>query len=320
MIGKDDFVDCWNGSISGCTWAALNFTPGVDDIKWAVNALKGARDAEDAAKAAKAAKRAKALKDAGKCLTKNSFAPDTKVLTADGKSKPIKDLKVGDDVKTGDPTTGKPSGSHKITATMINHDSNLLDVVVTTADGHRNVLHTTTEHPFWDDTAHAWVDAAALTPGHMLVTATNQTVAVTGIFRLPSPAKDMYNLTVQDLHTYYVLAGSTPVLVHNSGICGKTALENGDWQHILDRHRPGGALVDDEAGILTGKEKLVRQRIADTINRGTPKPNTGGRPGQIYEWDFGKPVGKAGPANGGGDLNSIRVIVDDGKVVTAFPY
>ncbi|MFC7219750.1 hypothetical protein ACFQLX_16495 [Streptomyces polyrhachis] len=29
------------------------------------------------------------------------------------------------------------------------------------------------------------------------------------------------NLTVSDLHTYYVLAGSTPVLVHNSGpFCG----------------------------------------------------------------------------------------------------
>ncbi|GHA77620.1 hypothetical protein GCM10010345_94030 [Streptomyces canarius] len=29
----------------------------------------------------------------------------------------------------------------------------------------------------------------------------------------------MYNLTVSDLHTYYVLAGETPVLVHNSN-CG----------------------------------------------------------------------------------------------------
>jgi hypothetical protein len=26
----------------------------------------------------------------------------------------------------------------------------------------------------------------------------------------------MYNLTVEQLHTYYVLAGATPVLVHNS--------------------------------------------------------------------------------------------------------
>ncbi|MEU3202264.1 hypothetical protein, partial [Streptomyces sp. NPDC006996] len=90
--------------------------------------------------------------------------------------------------------------------------------------------------------------------------------------------------------THYVLAGATPVLVHNSnGLCGTAALDNGDWQHIVDRHRPGGALVDDAAGIFTGKAKHVRQRIADTINLGTPKPNTpdpvtgAARPGQIYE-------------------------------------
>jgi hypothetical protein len=213
VLGINDAKNCFqHGSIEGCAWTASNFIPGVDEIKAAGKFIKGVHDAAEAAKARKSAK---ALEDAGKCLTKNSFAPDTKVLTADGKSKPIKDLKVGDDVKTGDPTTGQPSGSHKITATMINHDSNLLDVVITAADGHHNVLHTTTEHPFWDATAHVWVDAAALTPGHMLVTAINQTVAVSGIFRLPSPAKDMYNLTVQDLHTYYVLAGATPVLVHN---------------------------------------------------------------------------------------------------------
>jgi hypothetical protein len=29
----------------------------------------------------------------------------------------------------------------------------------------------------------------------------------------------MYNLTVDQLHTYYVLAGATPVLVHNSNGC-----------------------------------------------------------------------------------------------------
>ena len=27
----------------------------------------------------------------------------------------------------------------------------------------------------------------------------------------------MHNLTVDNLHTYYVLAGTTPVLVHNEG-------------------------------------------------------------------------------------------------------
>lgn len=124
-----------------------------------------------------------------------------------------------------------------------------------------------------------------------------------------------------------MLAGATPVLVHNSnGLCGTKALADGDWQHIVDRHRPGGALVTNDAGIFSGKAKLVKQRIAETINRGTPRANTpdpvtgAPRPGQVYEWDFGVPVGRAGPANGGGELTGIRVVVDNGKVVTAFPF
>jgi hypothetical protein len=33
-----------------------------------------------------------------------------------------------------------------------------------------------------------------------------------------------YNLTVDGIHTYYVLAGDTPVLVHNSGGAGPCAI------------------------------------------------------------------------------------------------
>lgn len=45
-------------------------------------------------------------------------------------------------------------------------------------------------------------------------------------------AHDMYNLTVADLHTYYVLAGDTPVLVHNVG-CG---VEKWTSKGNLDAH------------------------------------------------------------------------------------
>ncbi|MEV0119500.1 hypothetical protein AB0H77_40650 [Streptomyces sp. NPDC050844] len=31
-----------------------------------------------------------------------------------------------------------------------------------------------------------------------------------------APSQRVHNLTVADLHTYYVMAGDTPVLVHNS--------------------------------------------------------------------------------------------------------
>jgi hypothetical protein len=48
-----------------------------------------------------------------------------------------------------------------------------------------------------------------------LLTDKGDTVVVTGNRAFTRHART-YNLTVDDLHTYYVLAGSTSVLVHNS--------------------------------------------------------------------------------------------------------
>ncbi|WP_211289009.1 hypothetical protein [Actinophytocola xinjiangensis] len=41
-----------------------------------------------------------------------------------------------------------------------------------------------------------------------------------------------YNLTVDDIHTYYVLAGSAPILVHNSGCSPFT--DGGIWDGSFD--------------------------------------------------------------------------------------
>ncbi|MFG1811117.1 polymorphic toxin-type HINT domain-containing protein [Streptomyces sp. NPDC049040] len=96
-----------------------------------------------------------------------------------------------------------------------NHDLDLIDLTVETAPGHATILHTTAQHPFWDDTSHAWVLAGQLIPGHALETVHNTHVRVTAVRIAPGEA-DMYNLTVDQLHTYYVLAGETPILVHNA--------------------------------------------------------------------------------------------------------
>ncbi|MEW1640157.1 ricin-type beta-trefoil lectin domain protein [Streptomyces sp. NPDC093801] len=261
------------------------------------------------------------------CLTEmaaNSFLAGTLVKLANGETKQIEDLENGDEVLATDPETGETSAQPVVASIVTETDKQYVELTLE-SNGATSSIVSTVHHPFWSDTTASWLDAADLRPGMTLRTDQDASATVAASRRFDAHQRT-YNLTVARLHTYYVLAGNTPILVHNSGICGKTALENGDWQHILDRHRPGGALVDDEAGIFTGKEKVVRQRIADTINRGTPKPNTpdpvtgAPRPGQIYEWDFGTTVGKAGSANGGGDLTSIRVIVNDGQVVTAFPY
>jgi hypothetical protein len=147
-----------------------------------------------------------------------SFSPDTPVLMKDGKTKPIGEIEPGDEVEAADPASGKHAGPHTVTATWVNHDTDLVDVTVRGLDGKPRVLHTTANHPFWDDTSHTWTPADALHPGDQLNTDRDRHVTVLST-RVTPGAANRDNLTVAELHTYYVLAGDTPVLVHNSN-CG----------------------------------------------------------------------------------------------------
>ncbi|WP_327404471.1 polymorphic toxin-type HINT domain-containing protein [Streptomyces sp. NBC_01288] len=144
-----------------------------------------------------------------------SFTPATPVLLKNGKTKPIGKVKPGDQVAAADPQTGKRKGARTVTARIVHRDNDLVDVTIRSADGRSATLHATSNHPFWDDTTHTWVLAGSLRPGHTLNTATNQHIQVIDVETRPGQA-DMYNLTVEQLHTYYVVAGTAPILVHNS--------------------------------------------------------------------------------------------------------
>ncbi|WUU39500.1 polymorphic toxin-type HINT domain-containing protein [Streptomyces sp. NBC_00659] len=186
----------------------------------------------------------------GRC----SFDPDTPVLMEDGKSKPIGKVEPGDRVESGDPQKGKHRGSRTVTAQLVNHDDDLTDVQVKDADGKTLTLHTTSRHPFWDDTTHSWVPAGKLKPGHTLNTATDKHVRITTVKARPGTA-DMYNLTVNELHTYYVLAGATPVLVHNmcpkknnSGTPQATPIPRPATYQLIAIRRGNGTPRLDDAG------------------------------------------------------------------------
>ncbi|MEU6505504.1 polymorphic toxin-type HINT domain-containing protein [Streptomyces sp. NPDC046942] len=147
---------------------------------------------------------------------KLSFSPSTRVLMAHGKTQAIAKIKPGDKVEAGDPKTGKHQGPRTVRHVWINHDQDLVDVTIQTGPHHIDVVHTTSKHPFWDDTLHSWIRAGHLKPGHNLETATDHHARILAVRTRPGAA-DMYNLTVQQLHTYYVEAGDTPILVHNCG-------------------------------------------------------------------------------------------------------
>ncbi|MER7753210.1 LamG-like jellyroll fold domain-containing protein [Kitasatospora sp. NPDC097643] len=76
-----------------------------------------------------------------------------------------------------------------------------------------STLTTTDNHPFYDLTQHAFVPAKDLHAGDQLQTPTGTaTVRTTRHYQSTATT---YDLTINGLHTYYVVAGTTPVLVHN---------------------------------------------------------------------------------------------------------
>lgn len=79
-----------------------------------------------------------------------------------GSRLPISTLKAGDRVKATGTTTGKTS-AQTVAAVLVNHDSDLYDLKVKTADG-TAVIQTTSNHLFWDASSR-WVKATALKYG-----------------------------------------------------------------------------------------------------------------------------------------------------------
>ncbi|MFJ5100798.1 polymorphic toxin-type HINT domain-containing protein [Streptomyces sp. NPDC088554] len=155
---------------------------------------------------------------AAKSCTGNSFLPTTKVLLADGTHKRIADVKIGDKVLATDPTTGRTT-ARTVTAEIIGTGSKNLVRVTLDLDGKNGTktasVTATDKHPFWVPALGKWTDATNLHPGQLLRTSTGTHIQITAVKRWTQHAT-VHNLTVADIHTYYVMAGATPVLVHNA--------------------------------------------------------------------------------------------------------
>ncbi|MEU0529104.1 RHS repeat-associated core domain-containing protein [Amycolatopsis tolypomycina] len=176
--------------------------------------MLGAMGVGSAAEAAAGAETAAGEEAAGaRTGCPNSFAGSTPVLLADGRTKPIAKVEVGDEVENAEPD-GSSVERHVVTALHVtDKDRDFVDITVRTSDGPRTVV-STAHHPFWDATTHGWKDAADLETGDELATPGDGRITV-GFVRRYGASDRTYNLTVDSVHTYYVLAGTTPVLVHN---------------------------------------------------------------------------------------------------------
>ncbi|MFE9746184.1 polymorphic toxin-type HINT domain-containing protein [Saccharothrix saharensis] len=158
----------------------------------------------------------------------NSFSADTPVLMADGSRKPIADVQVGDRVLATDPTTGE-TGPRTVTDTRSHQAERLLYEITVNAG---ETLVATDEHPFWVESLQKWVHAEDLKPGYTFETADHRPATVTTT-RSFSPDREVHNLTVDGLHTYYVLAGATAVLTHNEDL--SCAVDDQDSMGVVAR-------------------------------------------------------------------------------------
>ncbi|WP_177246570.1 polymorphic toxin-type HINT domain-containing protein [Actinacidiphila alni] len=149
-----------------------------------------------------------------RACTRNSFTADTKVLEADGETVPIAAVKVGDEVLATDPVTGTTQAETVTDVIVTTTDKDFTDLTVRTGDGPHTIT-STQHHPYWDATAHQWKNAADLHPGDKLRRPDGTLLTVAAV-RNYHHSETTYNLTVEKLHTYYVLAGQAAVLVHNA--------------------------------------------------------------------------------------------------------
>jgi RHS repeat-associated protein len=285
--GLSDVVDCvTDPSVSGCAKAAITVvtvvgTGGesavadigvhmVEDLgeDAATQVVKDGLEDTVATASSEGASRAGAqsatdasadvAQDAGPVAC-HSFAGTTPVVLADGSTKPIKDVRLGDKVRATDPVTGATT-AQPVTALHDNHDNDLADVTVASASGTVSTVHTTWHHPFWDATHHRWTEAARLAPGTELSTG-DVVLAVRTWFG----TQDMNDLTVATTHTYYIIAGATPVLVHNCGDIHVSPMDS-DWATKGAHVHIGGNEVrvfpNGEGGIGASPVRLSNGRVA----------------------------------------------------------
>jgi hypothetical protein len=134
-----------------------------------------------------------------------SFSEDTPVATIDGE-KPIGEIQVGDEVLAYDEQS-QAAAYYPVTAKFAHLDT---DLVTLTIEGEE--IETTSKHPFFTE-GFGWVPAGDLWLG-VKIRKSDGSSGVVGKIELEHSSQLMFNLTVDEAHTFYV--GSQEWLVHNS--------------------------------------------------------------------------------------------------------
>jgi hypothetical protein len=144
---------------------------------------------------------------------KQCFGAGTLVVTPDGLV-PIEALALGDEVLTRS-TSDEPLVERTITALHETPGKPILEIWIQEDGAEPELIEVTPRHPFWvaDE---GWVDSDQLAPGDQLSTADGDAASVLSVAST-ARTETVYNLTIDEHHTYFV--GATGTWVHNVGDC-----------------------------------------------------------------------------------------------------
>jgi hypothetical protein len=251
----------------------------------------------------------------------NSFSAKTKVATKAGLVA-IASLTIGSTVLAYNETTKKQS-EYTITQTHKYNDPKITNLTLELSDKKLETLETTPEHPFYleknvdnsnrpkpighENLSRFWVGAGHLKVGDIVKSSTG-TGIVQKVVTLEK-SQEMYNLTVNKAHTYFV--GSGKWLVHNAdGACGLIfeGSKRAGTANEVSTYTYGGLKIDLSTGHAWEQLKHLLQ-------------GTGLTPGQVEQAivaNLGGTVYEGGviaTAGAGKTLQTVTIINSSGELI-----
>ncbi|AEK46022.1 RHS repeat-associated core domain-containing protein [Amycolatopsis mediterranei] len=271
----------------------------------------------------------------------NSFAAGTAVLMADGTTKAIEDVRVGDQVTNAEPGSDRTE-RHTVTDIHVTDtDRAFDDLTVDTALGPQTIT-STAQHLYYDETTHSWTPAQDLKIGDLLQGPHGEHVRVLANRHYTAKIRT-YNLTVDRVHTFYIVAGTQPVLVHNQNRCvGTKPLEGEHLEgakdaiaHFRQGHGPGASQTRGEVGefdkdsvFMKGSDEEVSELLEHVVLNSdsfdNPSTNTEGNGARhVHFAKFDDIVGTDFDKGSGIRRKTrwVMIVVDDydDHFVTAYP-
>ncbi|MFD1463384.1 polymorphic toxin-type HINT domain-containing protein [Paenibacillus farraposensis] len=235
-----------------------------------------------------------------KALPCNCFTAGTKVQTDEGE-KPIEDIQVGDKVLSKNEETGEVAYK-EVTATF-NHET---DEIYKIHVGGQEI-ESTFNHPFYVKDK-GWTFVKDLKVGDLLVQSDGNTLKIESI-ELEHKHVTVYNMTVDEFHTYFV--SDLGIWVHNSN-CNLASPKR--TNHILNGDKSGGGHMWPGA---PGKSVFPKSWDADKIMNNVSDIVTD----PSLNWAKGKVVNGVQRYEVIGVRDGIKVkVITDGKdIITAYP-